>query len=61
MIINDEDNNENANEQIGELIFRESFICQNCHHKLTCQCENTIAFTLLQSNNPLLIQNFNNF
>ena len=36
------------NEQIGELIIRESFACQNGHYKLTCQCENTIlsAFTL---------------
>ena len=31
----------NANEQIGELITRESFASQN-GLKLTCQCENTI-------------------
>ena len=37
-----------TNEQIGKLITRESFACQNGHYKLTCQCENTIlsAFTL---------------
>ena len=31
-----------TNEQIGELITRESFAYQNGHYKLTCQCENTI-------------------
>ena len=36
MIITDEDSNENANEQIGEIT-RESFACQNGHYKLTCQ------------------------
>ena len=61
MIITNEDNNENATEEIGELITWESilksFVCQNGHYKLTCQCENTIssAFALLQSNNLLLI------
>ena len=57
MIITDEEKNENANEQIGKLITRKSFACQNGHYKLTCQCENTISsvFTVLQSNNPLLI------
>ena len=47
------------------MIIQESCACQNGHNKLTraCQCENTIssAFTLLQSNNPLLIQNLNKF
>ena len=42
LIITDEDNNENVNEQIGDLISRESFACQNGQYKLTCQCENTI-------------------
>ena len=60
MIITDEDINENAIMRIGELLItRESFACENGHYNLTCQFENTIssAFTLLQSNNPLLIQN----
>ena len=50
MIIYGEDNNENAIEQIGELISRENFNCQNGHYKSTWQYENTIssAFTLLQ-------------
>ena len=40
------------------VITRESFACQNGLDKLTCQSENIIssAFTLLQNNNPLLIQ-----
>ena len=64
MTIMDEDNNENienANEQIREMITRESFVCQNGHYKHTFQCENTFwsAFTLLQSNNLVLIQNLN--
>ena len=42
MIITDEDNNENANEQIGEMITRGSFAGQNGHYKLTCKCESTI-------------------
>ena len=44
----DEDNNENSNEQIKEMITRESFASQNVYYRLTCQCENTIssAFTL---------------
>ena len=43
MIITYEDNNENANEQIGDMItwesILESFVCQNGHYKLTCQCK----------------------
>ena len=49
---------ENVNEQIWELITRESFAGQNGHYKLTtCQCENTIssAFTLLQGNTSLIL------
>ena len=30
--LSNEDNDENAHEQIGELIIRESFACQNCLH-----------------------------
>ena len=56
MIITDEEKNEYAMSKLEKLITRESFACQ---YKLTrtCQCENTISsvFTLLQSNNPLLI------
>ena len=51
-----------SNKQIGELIIWESFAGQSGHYKLTCQCENiSSAFTLLQSNNPLLIQNLGKF
>ena len=58
-----EDNNENANEQIREMITRESFASKNSLYKLACQCENTIspAFTIYQSNNQLLIQNLRKF
>ena len=37
-IITDEDNNENANEQIAELITRKSFASKNNYYNLTCQC-----------------------
>ena len=45
------------------MIIHKSFDCQNGNYKLTSQCENTISsvFTLLQSNNTLLIQNLNKF
>ena len=33
---------DNANEQIEELITRESYNFQNGYYKITCQCENTI-------------------
>ena len=57
MIITDEDSNENAKERIGEpLLVKWPFYN-------TGQCENTFssAFALLQSNNPLLIQNLGKF
>ena len=45
------------------MIILKSFDCQKGNYKLTSQCENTISsvFTLLQSNNTLLIQNLNKF
>ena len=65
LIIYTEDNNENAIEQIGEMITLESFASQYSHYKLRYlyQCENIIssAFTLLPSNNLLLIQNLSKF
>ena len=62
MVITDEDNNEYANEQIGDLITRESFACQKAIIGL--QVSVKAPFRLLsrnmQSNNLLLILNLKN-
>ena len=58
-----EDNNENANEQIGVMITRGRFACQNGNYKLTCKCENTHNFHLLTrySRAIQLIKNLSKF
>ena len=37
ILITGENNNENANEQIGDISIQESFASQNGLYKLTCQ------------------------
>ena len=49
-----------VNWKAAHMITQESFACQNDHYKL-CENANSSAFTLLQSNNPLLIKNLNKF
>ena len=49
-----------VNWKADQVITQEIFASQNDQYKL-CENANSSAFTLLQSNNPLLIKNLNKF